>query len=32
MDWSKRRLHKSCWKKEQDELSLKILLEQLGKG
>jgi hypothetical protein len=31
MDWSKRRLHKSCWKKEQDELSLKIMLEQYQK-
>ena len=31
MDWSKRRLHKSCWKKEQDELSLKILLESIKK-
>lgn len=28
-DWSKRRLHKSCWKKEQDELSLQILLDQV---
>lgn len=28
-DWKKRRLHKSCWKKIQDELSLKIMMEQI---
>ena len=28
-DWKKRRLHKSCWKKIQDELSLKIMMDQI---
>lgn len=27
-DWSKRSLHKSCWKKEQDEWSMKVMMEQ----
>ena len=29
MDWKKRKLHKSCWKLEQDEISLKILIQQV---
>jgi phage FluMu protein Com len=27
-DWSKRQLHKSCWKKEQDEWNMKMMMEQ----
>jgi hypothetical protein len=29
IDWKKRKLHKSCWKLEQEELSLKILIQQV---
>jgi hypothetical protein len=32
LDWSKRRLHKSCWKKVQDELSLRLMMENIEKG
>ena len=32
MDWSKRRLHKSCWKKEQDDFSLRLMMEAIEKG
>ena len=31
MDWSKRRHHKSCWKKEQDDFSLRLTMEAIDK-
>lgn len=31
-DWSKRRLHKSCWKKEQEDWSIKMMMEQYQKS
>jgi len=29
IDWKRRKLHKSCWKLEQEELSLKILIQEV---
>ena len=31
LDWNKRMLHKSCWKKNQDELSMKMMIEDIQK-
>ena len=28
IDWNKRMLHKSCWKKHQDEISMRIMLQE----
>ena len=31
-DWRKRKLHKSCWKKEQDQMQLDFMMEQYKAG
>jgi len=31
LDWSNRRLHKSCWKKKQEDMSLAFIIEHFDK-